>query len=497
MGEPFVPQYSKLFKFDLLLFKDKNNREADELCIVMTPNNIESKESKEEILHETKQLRVHYSLGMPDKGELQDLLSKKSYYFEDGYFNVAYYNFKTLKNDYDIRKTTVPTYSLNNGITRPWYNDAKAKSFIDKCIEEIDKFKRTNAVSKEDKINKAVKIITNAKSVLKEDREQKLLYGVVNAVQIMAEVEYPHLTGSVLIDQENDIDDILMTKFIFTPSEKYRSWKPLLHIWYIFNASIIAGVGLASNSAPVVVASMLVSSMMEPIKGITTAVRHCFTSKKSSMATQIQRGCNHFLTLIFDTALCVLVGLGMGTYMYHSPDENDSRARVEILSNIIKNNNETGLILPDEMAGRATELGLTVTCLIAAASAAALVTADQSDNKSALIGIGISASLLPPAVNAGMLWAFNIWLEEKTPVGGKDTFERLGGLSLALTFINIVIIVVIWSIGHGIRECVNISRMKKKRLLTTTANSKRSLATKENPIRAASAPESTPLMLDF
>ena len=61
------------------------------------------------------------------------------------------------------------------------------------------------------------------------------------------------------------VDKILLCNRL---SGDYTGRKALLHIWYITMASVIAAAGSWLNSGPTVVASMLVSSMMEPIKGI-------------------------------------------------------------------------------------------------------------------------------------------------------------------------------------------------------------------------------------
>jgi hypothetical protein len=66
------------------------------------------------------------------------------------------------------------------------------------------------------------------------------------------------------------------------------------------------------------------------------------------------------------------------------------------------------------------------------------------NNNSSLIGVAISASLLPPAVNCGMALAFALVLSLAGGGGGgassdhtPQDFLALGGLSLALTVINI------------------------------------------------------------
>ena len=105
------------------------------------------------------------------------------------------------------------------------------------------------------------------------------------------------------------------------------------------------------------------------------------------------------------------------------------------------------MFLPGEMAGRTKSQGLLGAIIVAGVSAAALITADKSDNKSALVGIGISASLLPPMVNAGMLWSFI--RSDRIPVD--SDFATLGAISFALTWINVGMIIVVWGVGYLIR----------------------------------------------
>ena len=67
------------------------------------------------------------------------------------------------------------------------------------------------------------------------------------------------------------------------------------------------------------------------------------------------------------------------------------------------------------------------------------------NNTSSLVGVAISASLLPPAVNAGICWAHAILIRAKVVenTSGED-FARIAGISFALTVVNIV---CIWVFG--------------------------------------------------
>jgi hypothetical protein len=261
-----------------------------------------------------------------------------------------------------------------------------------------------------------------------------------------------------------DIDKILLCNNyeVRTGRTNRKGRKAWLHVWYIMLASIIASGGLWLNSGPTVVASMLVSSMMEPIKGMATI----FKQVKSSRSDW-QRFLFHFLTLLLDMCICLGIGAVVGGF---AQMETWGQSETEVwihgnetfrytLLELLSDNNVVGerrtvvgdkstMFLPGEMSGRTKSLGLWGALIIAAASAMALSTADKSQNKSALVGIGISASLLPPFVNAGMLWSFIG--SNKIPV--EHSFAFLGGISFALAWVNIAVIVVVWGVGFQCRK---------------------------------------------
>lgn len=255
------------------------------------------------------------------------------------------------------------------------------------------------------------------------------------------------------------VDKILLCNRL---SGDYTGRKALLHIWYITMASVIAAAGLWLNSGPTVVASMLVSSMMEPIKGIASIFKGVESSRSDSM-----RFLFHLLTLIGDMGICILIGAIAGWLaqietwgdsdreMWQFNGADYRYTMLELLSgnNIVGEGRKvvggkSTMFLPGEMSGRTQSLGLYGAIIVAGVSAAALVTADKSDNKSALVGIGISASLLPPMVNAGMLWSFIG--SNKIPL--EHDFATLGAISFALTWINVGMIILVWGVGYYIRK---------------------------------------------
>mmetsp|Transcript_98589 Transcript_98589/g.283278 ORF Transcript_98589/g.283278 Transcript_98589/m.283278 type:complete len:179 (-) Transcript_98589:149-685(-) len=75
------------------------------------------------------------------------------------------------------------------------------------------------------------------------------------------------------------------------------------------------------------------------------------------------------------------------------------------------------------------------------------------NNASSLVGVAIFASLLPPAVNAGVCWAFAILIRigkighvNEDSNGNPYNFNVIAGISFVLTILNIV---CIWFSGIG------------------------------------------------
>ena len=143
-------------------------------------------------------------------------------------------------------------------------------------------------------------------------------------------------------------------------------------------ASIIAFFGLLENSSVVLVASMLVSPIMGPIlAGIFGAV----ISDKELR----NKGIKHE---VISLSLCIFIGFVFGL-MFHFYIEHYHVTKWPT----------------DEMVSRGQLRALWVGALIAIPSGAGVALSVLGDNTGSMVGVAISASLLPPAVNAGLLWS--------------------------------------------------------------------------------------------
>jgi len=179
------------------------------------------------------------------------------------------------------------------------------------------------------------------------------------------------------------------------------------YLCLVISASVIAGGGLAINSVVAVVASMLVSPIMGPVLAVT-------------FGTTIRRMELFWLGLWVEAlslCICMFVGFLLGIlwastflYDYHGWPT-------------------------DEMVSRGTPTCLLEGLLIAVPSGIGVAVSVLGGNMASLVGVAISASLLPPAVNFGMFLACRMFSKDE-----QDISRAI--VSLSLTLENILIIYI-------------------------------------------------------
>lgn len=96
-----------------------------------------------------------------------------------------------------------------------------------------------------------------------------------------------------------------------------------------------------------------------------------------------------------------------------------------------------------EMMGRTTWTNLIIGLPTAFVSGMGVAVGLLDEQTNSLVGVAISASLLPPAVNAGLLWATGAYVRYSYDNANGITAEEFavgGGISLLLTVANILLI---------------------------------------------------------
>jgi len=219
---------------------------------------------------------------------------------------------------------------------------------------------------------------------------------------------------------------------------------------------MLAGVGLLTNNTVVIVASMLVSPIMGPILATTFGL----VLKDRELALRYGVW-NEVLSLL----LCIVVGFCLGFFAVFALAEGGDP--------IVLGRGQNYDFPTNEMSGRATWSGILVGLAIAIPSGGGVGLSVLNHNTSSLVGVAISASLLPPAVNAGIMWAFAAFAEFPSAYCAEDydahckflhkaydtdrAVWALGGWwSLALTLANIVCVFAVGYLCFTLKRVVRV-----------------------------------------
>lgn len=209
-------------------------------------------------------------------------------------------------------------------------------------------------------------------------------------------------------------------------------------------ASILAAFGLIEDSTLFLIASMLISPLMGPI------IAGIFGTVIKERSLQMMGLKNEMIGITLTISVGFIFGL-----IVCSLDERYG----------------VGEGITNEMLSRCEVHSLLVGIAIALPSGAAVAIAILGENIGSLVGVAISASLLPPAVNAGVLWALSCLClmfgsqdkrysaVVKTHLySDNQTIElfTLGCMSMCLTLLNVVCIYLMGVIFLKIKEVAPI-----------------------------------------
>ncbi|KAF7390288.1 hypothetical protein HZH68_012145 [Vespula germanica] len=156
------------------------------------------------------------------------------------------------------------------------------------------------------------------------------------------------------------------------------------YVLLVLTADCLAALGLVENSATNVVAAMLVSPLMGPVMSLTFGTIIADRSLQLVGLKSLLLGI--FLSILFGFIFGLILGTTEMPWGY-----NDWPT--------------------DEMKGRGNYRSLWMGVLWALPSGTGVAVALLQGSNGPLIGVAISASLLPPVVNCGLFWALGcIWL---------------------------------------------------------------------------------------
>jgi len=213
--------------------------------------------------------------------------------------------------------------------------------------------------------------------------------------------------------------------------EIYQSIDSQIHLTFnylllLMSASLIAATGLIQDSSAIVVASMIVSPLMAPLLGFTYG---SYIADWPMVFVSIR---NTVIGVLLVWAVGAICGLFSSPYFIHGDVQYDS----DSVGNPLR-----GMYPTEEMYSRGTWVGLIFGVAIAVPSGIAVAIAVTGGVSSTLVGIAISAALLPPIVNSGLNVAYALMFTfTETNRHFVDLALQIAGYSMALFIENIVFI---------------------------------------------------------
>ena len=194
-------------------------------------------------------------------------------------------------------------------------------------------------------------------------------------------------------------------------------------------AIVIAFVGLASNSSVAVVASMLISPLMNPLLAVTLGI---MVNDTKLLFKGLRNECVMVLAAFFIGAfLGPIFRLILSEKSYPWPNA--------------------------EMDNRGTPESLYLGVLVATVSGFVVGVCATQGGINSLVGVAISASLLPPVVNSGLLYSTSIFFPNLDSSG--EMYIK-ASYSIGLYLLNVVLIITCSCIVFYFKE---ISGLKFKK----------------------------------
>ena len=164
--------------------------------------------------------------------------------------------------------------------------------------------------------------------------------------------------------------------------------------------------GLILDSSVILVASMLISPIMGPILAGVFGI-----SVKNKKLVKIGT-----FREVYSLLICIVTGFVLGSLfvikLNRYNKHNNDLSFTEFLLCFCRNGNVLSALDEDwptkQMSSRTKAEGLLEGLLIALPSGVGVALSVLGGNSGSMVGVAISASLLPPAVNAGLYWSMSM-----------------------------------------------------------------------------------------
>jgi uncharacterized hydrophobic protein (TIGR00341 family) len=232
-------------------------------------------------------------------------------------------------------------------------------------------------------------------------------YGFIDILDLKASL--PRETEEAASETKIQREATLAVEEIYENVKKQSSLS-FDYIAFVILAAVMAGFGLIQNNVTVIVASMLLSPLMGPMLGV--ALGYVVRDR----ALFVKGTKNELIGIALSLSVGVVIALVMPLL--------DINSVTNILDNV-----EHKVLTEITRRGGFAVIDVGVAIFSGAAVAVSITRGDMSS----LVGVAISAALMPPAVNAAMMTVLGL-------AQGNIDVLLVGGGSFLLLAMNIVLI---------------------------------------------------------
>ncbi len=277
-------------------------------------------------------------------------------------------------------------------------------------IKNVMKFTSDNAVVlqfriSDDSVNETIEAL--------KSRGVGVEYGFVDILDLKASL--PRESEEKANDSKIQRDATLAVEEIYENVKKQSSLS-FDYIAFIILAAVMAGFGLIQNNVTVIVASMLLSPLMGPM----LAIAFGYVVRNNQLF--VKGTINEVIGIVLSLSVGVVMALVMPLFQ---PDM--------IPTILAFFDSEGNIVVINEITRRAGFSPLDVG--VAIFSGAAVAVSVTKGDMSSLVGVAISAALMPPAVSASMMVVLGLAI-------GNPYILAVGVGSFYLLIMNIILIVI-------------------------------------------------------
>jgi uncharacterized hydrophobic protein (TIGR00271 family) len=281
-------------------------------------------------------------------------------------------------------------------------------------------------------------------------------YGFIDILDLKASL--PRETEETASEERIQREAALAVEEIYENVKKQSSLS-FDYIAFVILAAVMAGLGLIQNNITVIVASMLLSPLMSPLLAVALG----YVVRDNALFVKGTK--NELIGIALSLSVGVVMALVMPLL--------DPNSVTTIVNDV-----EGGILTEITRRGGFWTIDVGVAIFSGAAVAVSITRGDMSS----LVGVAISAALMPPAVNASMMAVLGLAI-------GHSGVLAVGGGSFLLLGMNLIVIDLAAIVMFRVKKLTSIANKSATWTAVTQFRVTRSESLYHRPTNEKTPPE--------